>query len=72
VEYLLLPSNKCNFELMDRWGVTPLFDAIKHGNAVAARILHETGARLSKGKGATFLCAAAAEGDCSLLRMIDE
>jgi hypothetical protein len=50
VEYLLLPSNKCDPEVTDRWGISPLFDAIKHGNGVAARILYETGARLSTGK----------------------
>jgi ankyrin repeat protein len=72
VEYLLLPSNKCNPEVMDRWGISPLFDAIKHGNAAVARILYENGARLSTGKAATFLCAAASEGDASLLRMLDE
>lgn len=72
VEYLLLPSNRCNFEACDRWGVTPLFEAIKHGNSVAARILYETGARLSRGKGAPFLCSAASKGECALLRMMDE
>lgn len=31
-----------------------------------------TGARLSKGKAATFLCTAAANGDCALLQMLFE
>lgn len=72
VEYLLLPMNKCNPGALDRWGISPLFDAIKHGNAAVARILYENGARLSKGKAATFLCTAAAYGDCALLQMLNE
>ncbi|GAB5032884.1 potassium channel skor-like [Nannochloropsis oceanica] len=72
VEYLLLPMNKCNPGVSDRWGISPLFDAIKHGNLSVARILYENGARLSKGKAATFLCTAAANGDSSLLRMLFE
>ena len=72
VEYLLLPMNKCNPGTSDRWGISPLFDAIKHGNLSVARILYENGARLSKGKAATFLCTAAANGDSSLLQMLFE
>ncbi|TFJ86293.1 hypothetical protein NSK_002501 [Nannochloropsis salina CCMP1776] len=72
VEYLLLPINKCNPGVLDRWGISPLFDAIKHGNLSVARVLYENGARLSKGKAATFLCTAAANGDSSLLQMLFE
>lgn len=46
VEYLLLPMNKCNPGAVDRWGISPLFDAIKHGNLSVARILYENGARV--------------------------
>ena len=38
--------NKCNPGAMDRWGISPLFDAIKHGNLSVARILYENGACL--------------------------
>jgi len=31
VEYLLLPMSKGNPNVVDRWGVSPLLDAIKHG-----------------------------------------
>jgi hypothetical protein len=46
--------------------------AIQHGNAAAARLLYENGARLSKDKADDFLFAAAAEGDCSLLEILRE
>lgn len=36
--------NKCNPGAADRWGISPLFDAIKHGNLSVARILYENGA----------------------------
>jgi IS5 family transposase len=57
---------------VDRWGVTPIFDAIKHGNSAVARTLYENGARLSKGKAATFLCSAAGEGDWTTLQTLHE
>lgn len=31
VEYMLLPMNKCQVDILDRWGISPLFDAITHG-----------------------------------------
>jgi hypothetical protein len=44
----------------------------QHGNSAVARTLYENGARLSKGKGATFLCAAASDGDWTLLQTLNE
>ena len=31
VEFLLLPMSKGDPAVVDRWGISPLFDAIKHG-----------------------------------------
>lgn len=30
VEFIMLPMTKGNHSVKDRWGISPLFDAIKH------------------------------------------
>jgi len=43
-----------------------------NNNQAAAHILFDNGARLSLERAATFLCTAAAEGDCPMLRLLSE
>jgi ankyrin repeat protein len=68
VDYLL--SVGANSSIEDRWGGTPLEDAVKSGQEVCAMLLLHQKAKLRLDFIANALCVAAAEGDLNLLRML--
>ena len=67
-----LTGAKANVNVKDRWGNTPLMDAVVHGHEVAARILFEAGSRMNVATASGMMCSAASTGDLALLRMLHE
>ena len=70
VEWLV--GAKANVNVKDRWGNTPLMDAVTHGHEVAARVLFESGGRMDVANASGMMCSAASTGDLTLLRMLHE
>ena len=70
VEWLV--GAKANVNVKDRWGNTPLLDAVTHGHEVAARVLFESGGRMDVANASGMMCSAASTGDLTLLRMLHE
>jgi len=68
VEFLY--SQKANIDVQDRWGHTPLEDAITHNQTDIADWLRTHGATQSGHLAAHRLCRAAANGNLSMLETI--
>ena len=68
VDFLLSVGADINIE--DRWGATPLEDAVKFGREVCVMLLHENKAKVSPRFIANSLCMAAAQGNLKLLQML--
>jgi ankyrin repeat protein len=68
VEFLLLAQ--ANPNCADRWGGTPLQDALSGQHIETAHILKAKGAIVSDNFGASAVCAAAGKGDVPKLRML--
>ena len=68
VEFLLLAQADPN--CADRWGGSPLQDALSGGHIGTAHILKAKGAAVSDEFGASEVCAAAGTGDVPKLRML--
>ena len=68
VELLLACKATINFR--DRWGGTPLEDAITSGHSSIAYLLWGKGGRMNKESGITKLCEAAKRGNMVALRML--
>src|SRR2546426_12544443 len=54
--------------LADKFGNTPLFEAIKNGHEHVASILVNQGAGLSMDNAGCFLCSVVSKGDYDLLK----
>lgn len=65
-----LLARGANPNAVDRWGGTPLQDAVRHRQDEAARVLREAGARLDQPDLAVTLCALAGRGDVDALRRL--
>ena len=68
VEFLLLSQADPNCK--DRWGGTPLQDALTGGHIGTAHILKAKGAAVPDSFGAEAVCTAAGKGDVPKLRML--
>ena len=68
VEYLLLSHADPNCK--DRWGGTPLQDALANGHIGTAHILKAKGALVPEAFGSGAVCAAAGKGDVPKLRLL--
>lgn len=68
VEYLLVAHADANCK--DRWGGTPLQDALSGGHFGAAHLLQAKGAAVPDAFGADAVNTAAGKGDVPKLRML--
>ena len=68
VEFLLLSQADPNCK--DRWGGTPLQDALTGGHIGTAHLLKAKGAAVPDSFGAEAVCTAAGKGDVPKLRML--
>ena len=68
VEYLLFAHADPNCK--DRWGGSPLQDALTGGHISTAQVLKSKGADVPESFGAGAVCEAAAKGDVPTLRML--
>lgn len=66
----LLLQFKADVNIKDRWGGTPLLDAIVGGHPVVAETLRARGGKLPDGVDAEHMCNAAALGDLRRLQML--
>ncbi|KAJ8613654.1 hypothetical protein CTAYLR_003139 [Chrysophaeum taylorii] len=67
-----LIQSKANVNVMDRWGNTPLVDAVKNLHELPAKILFESGASLTHDYACSLLCDAALRGDAPFLQLLHE
>ena len=68
--HLLFPcANKLNFSI-DKFGNTPLLEAIKNGHDHLAALLVKGGASLNIDDAGSFLCMAVAKGDSDFLKRV--
>ena len=67
-----LLSAKADINAEDRWGGTPLKDAVISGHHVLALLMKSEGARLPPGMGKDLLCTAASVGDIQQLQLLYE
>ena len=65
-----LVSRKADINVKDRWGGTPLEDAIRAGHELLARIIFSRGGRLPSDRAGVWLCRAAAEGDVHMVKTL--
>jgi ankyrin repeat protein len=70
VEYLL--SAKAHANCTDRWGGTPLQDALAGSHNSCAALLKSKGGKVPTSFGAAAVCSAASEGNIPRLRMLHE
>ena len=76
VASFLIDECGANIGVVDRWGSTPLDDAVRHRHTDLAEALRARGgasgpgARMRRQTVSTDLCTAAANGDIELLRML--
>ena len=68
VEFLLVAQADPNSK--DRWGGTPLQDALSNGHISTAHLLRAKGAAVPDEFGAEAVCTAAGKGDVPKLRML--
>lgn len=54
----------------DKFGNTPLLEAIKHGHDKVASLLFKNGANLNLNDAGSQLCAAVAKGDSDFLKRV--
>ena len=66
----LLLGFRANVNAADRWGGTPLEDAVTSGHVPVANLLRSKGAAMRPGSGASKFCDAAARGNVVALRML--
>ena len=64
----LCMHHKVDVAAQDRWGMTPLLDALVNGHRLAANVLLSFKATADEQKLALRLCLAASRGDINLLR----
>lgn len=69
-QYLLKKGASVNCK--DRWGGTPLMDAIQGRHILITRLIQDAGGLLPDNMGASKLCEAASEGDVTLLTLLAE
>ena len=70
VQYLL--NARADIEAKDRFGGTPLDDAVRHDKVEVQALLREHGARLRGEGSAVKICEAAAKGDLNTLTVLVE
>ena len=70
VEYLL--RKKADPNAADRWGGTPLQDALLNGHALVATLLKAKGGSMPKDVGSEEVCSAAGLGDVKRLRLMHD
>ncbi|KAK3251424.1 hypothetical protein CYMTET_39234 [Cymbomonas tetramitiformis] len=63
---------KANINVKDRWGSTPLQDAVLAGHKLVAQLLHEEGGKLMIDDEAGCICTAAAEGAIERIGMLQQ
>ena len=66
----LLLGSRASVSVADRWGGTPLEDAVTAGHVPVANLLRSKGATMRPGSGASKFCDAAARGNVVALRML--
>ena len=66
----LLLRHKANVNIEDRWGGTPLQDAIVEGHGDVAMTLQAKGGKMPEGRGCEEMCMAAVLGDLTRMRML--
>lgn len=57
---------------VDRWGNTPLVDAVKHLHELPAKMLFESGGEMRHENASSLLCEAALRGDRVYLQLLHE
>lgn len=67
-----LIQSKANVNAVDRWGNTPLADAVKNLHELPAKILFESGSTLTHDYACSLLCDAALRGDAPFLQLLHE
>ena len=65
-----LTSKNCNVNIIDRWGGTPLDDAISSGHTLAARVIASRGGRVHPQRGEREILAAAVAGAVDSVRLL--
>ena len=68
VERLIIARADVN--VRDRWGNTPLMDAVTHKHEAAARMLLEAGGRMNIEDSSSMMCEAASAGDLTKLQLL--
>jgi len=68
VQYLI--SVKANISPLDRWGGTPLLDAIRNNHSLVARLLKEHGGVVLLENASSEMCAAASAGNSLKLKLL--
>ena len=68
VEYLITKGADCN--AVDRWGSTPLQDAVMAGDTNLADNIISYGGKMGEGAGTGEMCNASYEGDVRLLKLL--
>ena len=61
VDYLI--RHKADLDIKDRWGVTPLLEAVKGNHQILVELFKASGARIPSELGVSMLCEAAGDGD---------
>ena len=67
-----LLERKSDVNRLDRFGGTPLDDAVRHGQREAQKMLRKAGGRLATGSDATHMCEAGSKGDLKTIRILIE
>jgi len=70
ITFLLHSQVKVNSR--DRWGNTPLVDAVKNLHHLPAKILYEAGGEIQQENASALLCDAALKGDQAYLQLLHE
>lgn len=68
VDFLI--RNHAQLDMPDRWGSTPLLEAVKGNHTILVELLKSRGATLQENMGVAMACEAAGEGDVELLGML--
>ena len=68
----LVDNKSANVNVKDRWGNTPMNDAVARGHEIAARLLFEAGGRMDDANSSGMMCGAASDDDLPLLRLLHE
>ena len=68
VQYLI--AKRADVNVTDRWGATPLQDAVQGGHVQVAEQILSRGGIMTDEKGAVAMCDAATEGDVRYLKLL--